>query len=184
LPVHTGASVASAEVGDTEKSSKISWAHRKVMLREAAANTAVKHEPLLDTHAIDALYFPRSKGSARFHKLIQRVVNRSDISVTTGTIETEGKAKGFQGRPEEIPDAMIQTAEPKDIRGVIARFIEGIMPTVPGLFRKPGLNVQESTIKASQEDHYFLPFPYSLSGQISICNERVIWMLRTCVDTI
>jgi hypothetical protein len=123
------------------------------MLLEAAAHTAVKHEPLLDTHAIDALYFPRSKGSARFHKLIQRVVNRSDIAITTGTIETEGNAKGFQESPEEIPETI-------DIHGVIAR-IEGIMPTVHGLFRKLGLNVQESTIKASQEDHYFLPFPSS-----------------------
>ena len=129
------------------------------MLLEAAAHSVVKHEPLLDTHSIDALYFPRSKGSARFHKLIQRVVNGSDISVTTGTMETEGKAKGFQGRPEEIPDTMIQTAEPNDIRGVIARFIEGIIPTVQGVFRKPGLNVQESTIKASQEDHLFSLLP-------------------------
>ena len=151
------------------------------MLLEAAAHSVVKHEPLLDTHSIDDLYFPRSKGSARFHKLIQRVVNRSDISVTTGTKDTEGKAKGFQGRPEDIPDTMI--AEPNDIRGVIARFIEGIMPTVQGVFRKPGLNVQESTIKASQEDHYFLPFPSSLSGENSICNERAIWMLRTYVAT-
>ena len=144
---------------------------------EAAAQSVVKHEPLLDTHAIDPLYFPRNKGSARFHKLIQRVVNRSDMSVTTGTKETT------EGRPDEIPDTMIQTAEPNDIRGVIARFIEGIMPTVQGVFRQPGLNVQDSTIKASQEDHYFLPFPSSLSGENSICNERAIWMLRTYVAT-